>query len=86
MRVIAVDMDGVLDVPENVQMVNKLAQMRENLIIVYTARGPWYREKTERQLQDMGVLYHQLVMGKLKADYYVDDRSVDLEELIGICR
>jgi len=86
MRVIAVDMDGVLTIPENVQIVNKLAHMRENLIIVYTARGPWHREQTERQLQNIGVHYHQLIMGKLKADYYVDDRSTDLENLLEICR
>lgn len=86
MRVIAVDMDGVLDIPENVRMVNKLAQMRENFIVIHTARGHWHREKTTKELANRGVLYHLLVMEKLKADYYIDDRSTTLENLLEICQ
>ena len=89
MRVIAVDMDGVLFEPNdvnNVSLVQELCKMRENLVIVYTARGEWSREKTERQLKELDVPYHLLVMGKLKADYYVDDRCVGLKELVRICK
>ena len=81
MKVLAIDIDGVLDIPDNVKIVNRLTMMKDNLVILHTARGEWYREETKSQLKEWGVKYHLLVMGKLKADFYIDDKSIGLKEV-----
>ena len=78
---ISIDIDGVLDYPDNVQMVNRLYAVRENFIMLNTARGESFREKTKTQLREWGVDYHLLLMGKLKADYYIDDKNIELRDL-----
>jgi len=62
-------------------------------IIIYTARGARscktleerekkYREITENWLGNNGVKYHELVFGKMNADYYVDDKNLSIEEFL----
>lgn len=73
MKVIAIDLDGTaLEHPEQ---VNRLYDNKENLIVIYTARPEYLREKTESQLRQKGIKYHTLVMEKLRADIYVDDKN-----------
>ncbi len=73
MRVYAIDLDGcALSHPSKVR---KLYDNKENLIIIYTARNPTMREQTERELRETNIPYHALVMGKLRADVYIDDKN-----------
>jgi len=53
-------------------------------ILLLTARGTTtgtnWRNLTEEQLKSWGVQYHELQFGKPEADYYIDDKSMSLEE------
>ena len=53
-------------------------------IILHTARGSTtgldWRDLTERQLEDWGVKYHALQMGKPTADFYVDDKAINVRD------
>lgn len=91
------DIDGVIagfrkgldydSAPPNepmIKIINKLYDMG-NEIILHTARGyvtgiDW-KELTERQMKDWGVKYHELHFGKPNADYYIDDKSLDMKKL-----
>lgn len=44
-------------------------------VIVWTARHEGVRARTERWLREWGLHYHALVMDKLSADVYVDDKA-----------
>ena len=37
-------------------------------------------ELTEKQLNDWGVKYHELIMGKPHADYFIDDKGINSED------
>ena len=74
MNVIAVDFDGTASI--NPEAVNRLYNERYNTVIIHTARPSSIREQTIQELKDLGINYHALVMDKLKADVYVDDRNV----------
>lgn len=74
MRVIAVDLDGTaLMHPDK---VNALFNNPFNHIVIYTARSSQIREQTEQELKGLGIKYHSLVMDKLRADLFIDDRNV----------
>jgi hypothetical protein len=73
MRVIAVDFDGTASV--NPEAVNKLYNQKDNVIIIYTARPNSIRKQTEEELTKLGINYHSLVMDKLRADVYIDDKN-----------
>lgn len=74
MRVIAIDLDDTALVHPN--KVNELYESKNNLIIIYTARSSSIRKQTEKELRDLGVKYHALVMEKLRADIYIDNKNV----------
>ncbi|MCR5268047.1 MAG: acylneuraminate cytidylyltransferase family protein [Lachnospiraceae bacterium] len=92
------DIDGVIagfrkgldydSAPPNtpmIEVINKLYDLG-NEIILHTARGyvtgiDW-SEVTKRQMRDWGVKYHELHFGKPNADYYVDDKSLDMQRLL----
>ncbi|MBR3771069.1 MAG: acylneuraminate cytidylyltransferase family protein [Clostridium sp.] len=70
-----------------VKIINQLYDMG-NEIILFTARGyvtgiDW-RETTEKQMEAWGVKYHQLLFGKPNADYYIDDKMLDINKLYDI--
>lgn len=44
-------------------------------VFIWTARDESRRPQTERWLKEWGVYYHALVMDKLSADMYVDDKA-----------
>lgn len=74
-------------IPEMVKIVNSLYDMG-NRIVLFTARGyvtkiDWY-ETTKQQMDDWGVKYHELHMGKPNADYYVDDKMLSLDFLYDV--
>jgi hypothetical protein len=73
MKVIAIDLDGTaLNYPDK---VNELFENPNNFIVIYTARSKSVRGMTEQELSHVGIKYHALVMEKLRADVYVDDRN-----------
>lgn len=75
-------------------MIDKVNQLYEEgwYVIYHTARGMVSRdgcvdtiydelyEITKEWLQRHNVLYHELVMGKPYGDYYLDDKSLTIEE------
>ncbi len=72
---------------EMIRVINKLYKMG-NQIILLTARGyvtgiDW-KEITEKQLKGWGLSYHELYFGKPNADYYVDDKMIDMDYLKSI--
>jgi hypothetical protein len=73
MRVIAIDFDGTASkYPEK---VNTLFDNKNNFIVIYTARSEKIREQTVKELRNLGVKYHALVMEKIRADLYIDDKN-----------
>jgi len=73
MRVIAIDFDGTARIsPEK---VNTLYENPNNLIVIHTSRSSSIRQETERELFILGIKYHALVMDKLRADVYIDDKN-----------
>jgi len=89
----AVDLDGVLceitadtaikdhiPIPGNIDQINKYYD-QGHTIIIHTSRRENLRTETEQWLNTYGVKYQALVMNKLKADYYIDDRNLLIEEL-----
>lgn len=67
-----------------IEIINRL-YLRGNFITLFTARGyktgiDW-SEVTRKQLSDWGVLYHQLLFGKPDADFYVDDKMLNVDDL-----
>lgn len=92
------DIDGVITEPGGgmdyetakpnwsvIRVINRLYEQGHE-IILFTARGyvtgkDW-RAVTEAQLTEWGVSYGELHFGKPNADYYVDDRMLDLGLLL----
>lgn len=67
-----------------IAIVNRLYDMG-NRIVLFTARGyvtgiDW-RSVTEKQMEEWGVKYHELKMGKPNADFYIDDKFLDMNFL-----
>jgi hypothetical protein len=89
------DIDGVLVTPvkdldylrgkpiqKNIDAVNKL-YMAGHRITLFTARGSetgidWL-QRTIAQMREFGVLFHKCLVGKPAADFYVDDKLLDIE-------
>lgn len=68
-----------------IEVINKLYHLG-NYIVLFTARGyvtgkDW-SVITEEQLKRWGVKYHELHFGKPNADYYIDDKMLDLNYLL----
>ena len=98
---IAVDIDGVLTLETkghdyatrtpnnaNIDRVRTLFE-QGHTIILYTARWEQDRELTEKQMNDWGVPFKELVMGKLKYDLLIDDLSMSrvpsVENVLSFC-
>ena len=68
---------------EMIAEVNRLYS-EGHTIVMHTARGSTtgldWRDLTARQLDDWGVRYHALHMGKPMADIYVDDKAINVED------
>jgi uncharacterized HAD superfamily protein len=91
-KVYAVDIDGVLckerrkgwlsystakPIWKNISKVNRLFD-EGHIILIYTARLECDREVTEQWLRENKVKYTALILGKLRADYYIDDKNEQL--------
>lgn len=98
MKIIAVDIDGFIAertpersedflnfVPKRdiIERVNKLFE-NGYTIIYYTAREQAFYLQTHQWLLKQGCQFNSLKMGKLRADYYLDDKNATLEALEGL--
>ena len=67
-----------------IEICNKLYDSGHT-IVIQTARGSGtgtdWSKKTQDQLQKWGVKYHKLHFGKPPADYYIDDKMLDIDDL-----
>ena len=98
MSVYSFDIDGIIaqtegsdypnskPKPEAIKMINILYD-KGHTIKIFTGRGSKsgkdWRVLTEAQLKEWGVKYHELIMGKPDADYFVDDKNISLAEIKG---
>lgn len=93
-----IDIDGVIakfdanldyaNVKPNEKMIDIINQLYDmgNYIVVFTARGyvtgkDW-SSVTKEQFRNWGLKYHELKFGKPNADYYIDDKNLDLEQFV----
>jgi hypothetical protein len=79
--------DQALPFYDRIKIINDL-YMQGHYIIYFTARGmgtcngnisesyKMWGEMTEIQLSLWGCKFHELLLGKPNADYYIDDRSI----------
>lgn len=77
---------------DNIEKINDL-YTNGNTIIIYTARGMSHfdgniflvysnlYELTKNQLNEWGVKFHHLVLGKINYDLLIDDKALRIEEL-----
>lgn len=70
-------------IPNRILCVNRLFD-QGNYIKIFTARGSEtgfdWREVTAEQLRSWGLKYHELILGKPAADFYVDDKAVNSDD------
>lgn len=71
-------------VEERIRYVNSLKE-QGNVITIWTARGSKsgidYRALTLKQLEEWGVQYDNLLMGKPSYDMYIDDKSFNVDTI-----
>ena len=79
---------------ERIAMVNRLFE-EGHTIKICTARGMGrsndnvlkagmeFKDITYQQLEDWGVKYHRLFLGKPSADHYIDDKAIEDLEFFG---
>jgi len=70
---------------KNEKLIEKLNVMftRGDTIYIYTARHWLLYSLTKRQLDEAGIKFTSLLMGKLVADVYIDDRGMRPDEFLG---
>jgi carbamoyl-phosphate synthase large subunit len=84
------DADQYIDAKPNQQVIDKINRLykKGNGIVLYTARGAAsghdWTELTEKQLEQWGVLYHGLVFGKPFADYYIDNKAINVLDWVDV--
>lgn len=94
-QLILIDFDGVLSkgecwtpeeclkaepIQKNIDKVNKLS--RGNFIVVWTARTDNLIEASIRWLREHNVQFDAISNKKPGASYYVDDKSVSLDDIL----
>jgi CMP-N,N'-diacetyllegionaminic acid synthase len=96
-RTYCFDIDGVIasiqkdlryenaaPIMKNIKKINSLYDINHK-IILFTARGSEtgidWKELTTRQMKEWGVKYNKLLFGKPAADYYIDDKNIDIEDI-----
>ena len=93
MAIYCIDIDGTLcsksedDYTKAVPYKERIATVNElyddgNKIIIFTARGSLtgknWEDLTKKQLSTWNVKYNKLMFGKPGADYYIDDKAIDV--------
>lgn len=76
--------DRATPISDNIEVINALYKQGHE-ILLFTARGSKtgidWTALTGKQMREWGVKYHQLLFGKPSADYYIDDRLLDMNQL-----
>ena len=67
---------------EVIDIVNEWA--KESFIVIYTARRDCFYQTTIDWLRKNGVIFHSITMGKMPADFYLDDLASRPEEFLPI--
>jgi len=80
MKVLAYDLDGTLLAREKpiqhmIEEVNAAFEDADNFIVIYTARSYTLFHQTRSLLLKYGIKHHALVMEKMRANCYIDDRA-----------
>lgn len=81
MKVIAYDLDGTLlnsngtAASKEIKKLSQLFEDPDNFIVIYTARSYSLFHKTRRLLMSLEIKHHALVMEKLRASEYIDDKA-----------
>ena len=94
MKIYAFDIDGTIctntfgEYQKASPFLDRISSVNDlynsgNIIKLFTARGSttgkdWF-EFTKSQLSKWGVLYHELILGKPEADYFIDDKACNDE-------
>ena len=78
------DYSKAFPIEKNIKILKAIAE-KGNEIVLHTARGyatgiDW-KSTTKKQMDDWKVPYTQIVYGKPNADFYIDDKLVDLSFL-----
>lgn len=64
---------------QRIDVVNNL-YFEGHIIKIFTARGTGtgldWEQLTKLQLSSWGIEYHELIMGKPEADFFIDDRGL----------
>jgi radical SAM superfamily enzyme len=82
--------EGSRPIKENIEKINKLYD-DGHYIKYFTARGMGtyndpnlakakWEDLTKLQLDIWGCKYHELIMGKPSADYYIDDKAINSDD------
>ena len=72
--------DHAVPIPKAITLINKLYEAGHQ-IFIYTARWKVDEEITKEWLAKQGVKYDGLIMGKLRANVYVDNDAITIEKL-----
>lgn len=81
MNVIAYDLDGTLlnsdgtPITREIEKLNALFECSNNFIVIHTARSYTIFHETRRLLFALGIKHHALVMEKMRATRYIDDKA-----------
>lgn len=75
--------EGSTPIQDRIDYVNKLYG-KGHYIILYTARGRRsgidYSQFTKDQADKFGIKHHEIVMGKLDYDLFVDDKAISTSD------
>jgi hydroxymethylpyrimidine pyrophosphatase-like HAD family hydrolase len=86
MKVISFDLDGTIIKDDKrtkvADVMDELFEESYNFIVVYTARSYSIFHETRELLNKHNIKYHALVMEKIRADIYIDDKGIGYEESI----
>jgi carbamoyl-phosphate synthase large subunit len=79
------DYENALPHSTRILKVNKLFS-EGHTILIYTARGSMtgidWEAITLRQLHVWGVQFHSLILGKPSADFYIDDKAINVNDFL----
>jgi hydroxymethylpyrimidine pyrophosphatase-like HAD family hydrolase len=78
-----IDYTETIPLPENIAKINKLYDDGHK-IVYWTARGSGtgidWQEITEKQFEEWGVKYHELILKKPLYNVFIDDRNINAYE------
>jgi len=74
------DWEYLLSIEPDKEMVKSINELYENnTIYIHTGRQHKFKQITKIWLDKIGIKYHYLIMDKLTAEVYIDDRSITPE-------